>query len=963
MSITAPIISAVSLNGTFLTITWADANALGSYSMAGASLWYGDYSPAGNSPSVKPTGSGLTVTWDISKAVPSPVYPNTFVITITNYGADGQKIATSAPYTFQIAAPQITAVSFSTGVAEIIWSNAFPIPNLHHYAVSLIGSDGKTYSAPPVPATSGMGGNFLASWSPALVLDGTVTYQVAVTPYDAQNGAGPASLQRPVITSGKIYSVLQNLNTYFYRLSGEGYLRMMDTPRIWGMPFGPEVVVQARARQVEFQRAIEEIVQKARYRCDVASLNSPDVDWIRVIVGAMDTCLTAKMGRTQPVQFRFLFGQTPTVPIGEPANYTALKGALVRLVRDRSQYWEQQPEIWLGRFYRLEAGIISAIQAKVFGSAVIGSDDTKMTWNHSKAIVVDGYEALVGGHNLNMDLFCSYPPVHDVSAVMHGDGAYGTQIFLNQMWICGTDLLTKEYLALPKLAWTNADGDASKPIDPLAVASVQVAMANAQYDLIALHESGHQSGQDPVVPPIPPAAPGIRENDLQTLEEVREDAFPFRIRWQLYQGFDQYQQSSRVLSLGKYWNGPNLTDFQKGSEVMKETLIKGAKTSIKMSQMDLVSAWKKSWKDHVVCQWVLAALVNNPNLKVQVVVSPLDAGAGAEGDQYSFGSGAVRTYALMAYYMTHEVDTDKPIPDPDGKLQAALKRLEIAPLYFTDKVPANAQVEGETYKWPNLSPEGYTATLKQPSLAEEPPEAGIIGSAARSVLNASGYIYDKVPSAPGNHAKIMIIDDEAYVIGSDNLYPGFLSEFDYLVEGQAAVQDLLTNYWAPLWLYSGPHRINAGSDGGYTRTVPEVGGIGTDWSDAPSQGARLTQLTIRSGDVIDALQATYGTTAMPSHGGPGGGPTVITLVPDEFIIGVAGKYGTYYGAVHILELTVTTNKRTCPTLGTSGNLPGAVPFEIKAESGEVILAFSGKYFQHTDGTVYVSALGVTIQGG
>ena len=56
----------------------------------------------------------------------------------------------------------------------------------------------------------------------------------------------------------------------------------------------------------------------------------------------------------------------------------------------------------------------------------------------------DGAEALVGGHNLNMDLFRSYPPVHDVSVVAHGDAAYGAQQFLNQMWNCGPDLLAKD---------------------------------------------------------------------------------------------------------------------------------------------------------------------------------------------------------------------------------------------------------------------------------------------------------------------------------------------------------------------------------------------------------------------------------------------------------------------------------------------------------------------------------------
>jgi len=56
----------------------------------------------------------------------------------------------------------------------------------------------------------------------------------------------------------------------------------------------------------------------------------------------------------------------------------------------------------------------------------------------------------------------------------------------------------------------------------------------------------------------------------------------------------------------------------------------------------------------------------------------------------------------------------------------------------------------------------------------------------------------------------MIIDDELYVVGSDNLYPGSLSEFNYLVEGQEAVKELLESYWSPLWKYCGPHGHGGG---------------------------------------------------------------------------------------------------------------------------------------------------------
>jgi hypothetical protein len=71
--------------------------------------------------------------------------------------------------------------------------------------------------------------------------------------------------------------------------------------------------------------------------------------------------------------------------------------------------------------------------------------------------------------------------------------------------------------------------------------------------------------------------------------------------------------------LGKYWNGPDpATSFQKAAEIMKEQLIKHAKKTIRMSQMDLVSAWKKNWSDHKVCQWLLEALLNNTALQVQL---------------------------------------------------------------------------------------------------------------------------------------------------------------------------------------------------------------------------------------------------------------------------------------------------------------------------------------------------------
>lgn len=596
-------------------------------------------------------------------------------------------------------------------------------------------------------------------------------------------------------------------NDLFYHDSENNYVRLLDTPNVWGMPFGPEIMPRAYERQAEFERAVVEIIQKSRYRCDLSSLNSPDPDWGKPILGAIDTSLSTKMGRTEPTQFRFLFGQTPLYPIYKPGNLVDFQDALKRLVEERSAHWEVMPEFIIGRFYERTAGSIQSLEKKFLPPELVSSYGTKMTWNHSKIIAVDGVESLAGGHNLNMDLFRSYPPVHDVSAVVHGDATYGAQLYLNNMWTGTTDLLTKESFNIESMTWELKDSDPDYPTDPFELSYVIDYMEDKQEQLLEIHQTGTQPGVDPKqseLDYLPPVF-AIKEFDLRSISDLKAPVFEDRIIYNSYENLDKYKSASRILTVGKYWTGLNRsTDFKIGSEVMKKNLILNAKKVVRMSQQDIISAWKKNWKDHSVAQWIIEALLKNEDLQVQVVVSALDAGAGAAGDQYSFGSGAIRTFGLLKYYMTHDVATDKLLDDTDGKRANALNRLFVAPFTFTDKVPEGDFIEGKTYKWPKLPPEGRTSTLKQPPLSEKPPHHGIIGHPFYATINASGFFYDRVDCAPGNHAKIMIVDDEVCIIGSDNLYPGNLSEFNNLMEGDF-VDELLNEYWNPLWKYSSPH--------------------------------------------------------------------------------------------------------------------------------------------------------------
>lgn len=243
----------------------------------------------------------------------------------------------------------------------------------------------------------------------------------------------------------------------------------------------------------------------------------------------------------------------------------------------------------------------------------------KVTWNHSKIISVDGYECVVGGHNFNSNITRHYPPYHDISVKVKGDSAYASQQYLNNMWQAGTDLLTKEYYDSTRNEWINADKQANLPIDPLDSTDAKKYIKEQQ-------------------------------NISLTPEEKKE-----------------YVQAGRILSVGKWWIGPNMnTDYKKGSEIMKEYLIKNAKKTILMSQQDIISAGKKNWKDHYVAIWIIDALLANTELEVQIVVSPYNAAAGVAGFPFSFGSGAQRTFELFYYYLNHNPETDEKIADLMG---------------------------------------------------------------------------------------------------------------------------------------------------------------------------------------------------------------------------------------------------------------------------------------------------------
>lgn len=64
------------------------------------------------------------------------------------------------------------------------------------------------------------------------------------------------------------------------------------------------------------------------------------------------------------------------------------------------------------------------------------------------------------------------------------------------------------------------------------------------------------------------------------------------------------------------------------------------------------------------------------------------------------------------------------------------------------------------------------------------------------------WVYEGVDLKIINHAKFWMLDDRAFHVGSDNLYPHNLQEFGYVLESTPLAREALASYWEPLWTFS-----------------------------------------------------------------------------------------------------------------------------------------------------------------
>lgn len=217
--------------------------------------------------------------------------------------------------------------------------------------------------------------------------------------------------------------------------------------------------------------------------------------------------------------------------------------------------------------------------------------------------------------------------------------------------------------------------------------------------------------------------------------------------------FGWKSQAGNALSLGRLGSG--IVPFSdrlsaNASQTARNLAISNAKKSVKLVQQDLFFQLTNPgipFIPHDLLQ-ALATVLGDQNKKVEVDIV-LSHPQGKSGGGTSYGMG------FSAHYVYRKIirETLNRHPRVTGKLR-------IANLRF-------AESQGnEAFQWK----------------------------------------YKEKTYEVGNHAKVFIIDDQAFCLGSDNAYPHNLQEFTVLIEDQQETAKFLTTYWNKVWKYS---KVNA----------------------------------------------------------------------------------------------------------------------------------------------------------
>ena len=369
-------------------------------------------------------------------------------------------------------------------------------------------------------------------------------------------------------------------------------------------------------------------------------------------------------------------------------------------------------------------------------------------WNHSKILAVDGERALVGGHNLADGGTPGFPyndrsAVHDLSILVEGPAALSAHRFAGQLWdvICAKPEAANR--AGTQMVWT------TNPRNNSAV-------------LAATTRRGRATCPAAVVGALP--APRSQPEAVVALEQGTEPVAGVTIYGVGRLGDWKYGRT-------KVGRGQNPADDA------LVALIAGSTGDILISQQNL------SGSQHY--------------------------GRALEGAlaRHRLPAALKQAIVHLADWATATGLWMDPVLDAIAGAAAAGRKVRII---VADPHAAHRFASAGAPKiirqimshWPSMSAADVARLacnlevvhLRQSFLDPQYPDGWLSGGSGPA------------PAAPGNHSKLVIVDPgrptAGMYVGSQNLYAHDLAEYGYIVFGQPAVQQMMSQVWSHAWTYS-----------------------------------------------------------------------------------------------------------------------------------------------------------------
>lgn len=555
----------------------------------------------------------------------------------------------------------------------------------------------------------------------------------------------------------------------------------------------------------------ESVIAQSSYLVDITSLSPPvtgdeaQIAICRGISRCLENWITVAKedpGNAPYLMIRILFGMTAT--------HIPMKGT--------NTYWNE--------FYnKLQETLlplsdkISKTGARQLPVVLYGSDMGRKisTFNHSKIVAGDGQYAIVGGHNMCEEVSSNKAPViHDITSEVTGPGAKTANAFAGSLWLKAAE---SGRLYIHRFNWEN------NKFDDLSYESTTRWAPNNKwyYELGSQKEVGKVIKDQFWYYPMQdlPAQASVAPPD----GSVPATAIMGIGRWGDTKVF------STDCSGGLKLNSPIPAQHacHYASDYLKRLMINDKKNRfIRMSQQDLINSGffgGRQANEHTICEILGKRLKATPTgTAIQVVVSSRYS-QNSEGLAYSYGDGPREAAERISDTIVNVPQASTPwIYFYEESLRNSLpERLAILDL---SKSIGDADVH-------------VIESRDTPSFCTVAPLAfcearGATRDRGSYVWPDAKYVWDRMYGnnrfwndddekelkfGPGNHAKVMFVsenDDDAtglVMIGSDNMYPSPLSEFNFIIEGPEAIKAFREQYWDKLWGYSARLGFTVQSDG------------------------------------------------------------------------------------------------------------------------------------------------------